>query len=135
MKFVTGFFPFLIVFYIMFSCIGFAQENTTDPFEIYTQDKNNKILIVPFESKMYASSIDKEIALANNIKYVEVKEVLKKSVSEQILLSLSQKTPAISLAHHQDSAIKMLNYIYNNIGFKYDLVKSKTPLKLNHKKN
>ena len=125
MKFITGFFPLLIVFYIMFSCIGFAQENTTDPFEIYTQDKNNKILIVPFESKMYASSIDKEIALANNIKYVEVKEAIKKSVSEQILLSLSQKTPAISLAHHQDSANKMLNYIYNSIGFKYDLVKSK----------
>ena len=40
---------------------------------------------------MYASSIDKEIALANNMQYIEVKEAIKKSVSEQILLSLSQK--------------------------------------------
>ncbi len=129
MKFNTSSFPFIIVFYVVFHCISFAQENNTDPFEIYTQDKNNKILIVPFESKMYASSIDKEIALANNIKYEEVKEALKKSVSEQILLSLSQKTPAVSLAHHQDSTNKMLNYIYNSIGFKYDLVKSRDTVK------
>ena len=52
---------------MLFPFKGIAQENTTDPFEIYTQDKDNKILIVPFESKMYASSIDKEIAVANNI--------------------------------------------------------------------
>ena len=59
----------------------------------------------------------------------EVKEALKKSVLEQILLSLSQKTPAVSLAHHQDSTNKMLNYIYNSIGFKYDLVKSRDTVK------
>ena len=74
----------------MFPFKGIAQENSTDPFEIYTQDKDNKILIVPFESKMYASSIDKEIAVANNMQYVEVKKQLK-SVSEQILLSLTKK--------------------------------------------
>ena len=113
-----------ILLFIVIPLLGFTQENSTDPFEIYTQDKNNKILIVPFESKMYASSIDKEIALANNMQYIEVKEAIKKSVSEQILLSLSQKTPAVSLAHHQDSANKMLNYIYNSIGFKYDLIKT-----------
>ena len=70
------------------------------------------------------------------MQYIEVKEAIKKSVSEQILLSLSQKTPAVSLAHHQDSANKMLNYIYNSIGFKYDLVKTKTRSKHSHlKKN
>ena len=118
-------FLFFLILYIIFPFKGVTQENSTDPFEIYTQDKDNKILIVPFESKMYASSIDKEIAIANNMQYIEVKEAIKKSVSEQILLSLSQKTPAVSLAHHQDSANKMLNYIYNSIGFKYDLVKTK----------
>ena len=103
--------PFLpVLLFIVIPLMGFMQENSTDPFEIYTQDKNNKILIVPFESKMYASSIDKEIALANNMQYIEVKEAIKKSVSEQILLSLSQKTPAVSLAHHQDSANNCLLY-------------------------
>ena len=129
MKFDSNIFLLPILLFIVVPLMGFTQENSTDPFEIYTQDKNNKILIVPFESKMYASSIDKEIALANNMQYIEVKEAIKKSVSEQILLSLSQKTPAVSLAHHQDSANKMLNYIYNSIGFKYDLIKTKDTVK------
>ena len=84
--------PFLpVLLFIVIPLMGFMQENSTDPFEIYTQDKNNKILIVPFESKMYASSIDKEIALANNMQYIEVKEAIKKSVSEQILLFFKSK--------------------------------------------
>ena len=70
---------------------------------------------------MYASSIDHAIAESNNMPYRDVKESLRKSTAEQLLLSLTQKTPAVSLAHHQDSANKMLNYIYNSIGFKYDL--------------
>ena len=92
MKFNTSSFPFIIVFYVVFHCISFAQENNTDPFEIYTQDKNNKILIVPFESKMYASSIDKEIALANNIKYEKVKEALKKCFRTNITFFKSENT-------------------------------------------
>ena len=64
-------FLFFLILYIIFPFKGVTQENSTDPFEIYTQDKDNKILIVPFESKMYASSIDKEIAIANNMQYIE----------------------------------------------------------------
>ena len=71
-------FLFFLISYIIFPYKGVTQENSTDPFEIYTQDKDNKILIVPFESKMYASSIDKEIAVANNMQYIEVKEAIKK---------------------------------------------------------
>ena len=118
---------YLLLPLFLLGCIKsvYVQESSTDPFELYTQDKNNKILIIPFEAKMYASSIDHAIAETNNIPYRDVKESLSKSTAEQLLLSLSQKTPAVSLAHHQDSANKMLNYIYNSIGFKYDLIKTK----------
>lgn len=118
---------YLLLPFFLLGCVipAFLQESTTDPFELYTQDKNNKILIIPFEEKMYASSIDHAIAESNNMPYRDVKESLRKSTAEQLLLSLTQKTPAVSLAHHQDSANKMLNYIYNSIGFKYDLIKTK----------
>ena len=66
---------YLLLPLFLLGCIksAFVQESTTDPFELYTQDKNNKILIIPFEAKMYASSIDHAIAEANNIIYVEDK--------------------------------------------------------------
>jgi hypothetical protein len=106
--------------------IGFNQTSSTyDQFEIYKQDKNNKILIVPFENKMYASSKDQEISVKNQIAYYQVKEELKKAIAEQILLSIGNKTPAVSLIHHRDTSADILNYVYNSIGFKYDLIKTK----------
>jgi len=116
-------------FIIVFKLISFGQEVAQyNDFEIYTQDKNNKILIIPFENKMYASSVDSEIAAFNKIPYKEVKEEIKIGISAQILLTISNKIPAISMAHHKDSIAEVLNYIYNSIGLKYDQVKSKDTL-------
>ena len=105
-----------------------------EQFEVYKQDKNNKILIIPFENKMYSSSIDNEIAEYNRLNYSSIKEEMKKGISEQILLSISNKTPAISLEHHKDSNSQILNYIYNSIGLKYEKVKSKDTVEVATKK-
>ena len=105
-----------------------------DQFEVYKQDKNNKILIIPFENKMYSSVIDNEISEYNRLNYSAVKEEMKRGVSEQILLSISNKTPAISLEHHKDSNSQILNYIYNSIGLKYEKVKSKDTAEVATKK-
>ena len=59
---------------------------------------------------------------------------MKKGISEQILLSISNKTPAISLEHHKDSNSQILNYIYNSIGLKYEKVKYKDTVELASKK-
>ena len=69
---------------------------------MHTQDKDNKILIIPFENKMYASAIDNELAEFNSLKYNEIKEEIKKGISSQILLTINNKTPAISMVHHKD---------------------------------
>tara|TARA_Y100000991_G_scaffold215461_1_gene205987 strand:+ start:200 stop:1114 length:915 start_codon:yes stop_codon:yes gene_type:complete len=105
-----------------------------EQFEVYKQDKNNKILIIPFENKMYSSSIDNEIAEYNRLNYSSIKEEMKKGISEQILLSISNKTPAISLEHHKESNSQILNYIYNSIGLKYEKVKSKDTVEVATKK-
>ena len=105
-----------------------------EQFEVYKQDKNNKILIIPFENKMYSSAIDNEIAEYNRLNYSSIKEEMKKGISEQILLSISNKTPAISLEHHKDSNSQILNYIYNSIGLKYEKVKSKDTVEVATKK-
>jgi hypothetical protein len=105
-----------------------------DQFEVYTQDKDNKILIIPFENKMYASAIDNELAEYNRLNYSAIKKKKKKGISEQILLSISNKTPAISLEHHKDSNSQILNYIYNSIGLKYEKVKYKDTVELASKK-
>ena len=117
---------YLLSIGVLFSFNGFCQSTTSyDQFEVYKQDKNNKILIIPFENKMYASSMDAEISRRNQLDYYEVKEELKKGIAEQILLSIGNKIPAVSMIHHRDTSHDILNYVYNSIGFKYDIIKSK----------
>jgi hypothetical protein len=100
----------------------FSQEEEVNPFEIYTQDKNHKVLIVPFESKMYISSLDAEIAKKTGMDYFEIREKLRFGISNQILLAINKKIPAVSMIHHDDSLISDLDYVYNSIGYKYTLV-------------
>jgi len=61
------------LFFIIYSASIFSQESEVNPFEIYTQDKNHKVLIVPFESKMYVSSLDAEIAKNTGMDYFEIR--------------------------------------------------------------
>ena len=115
---------------------GFNQTSTTyDQFEVYKQDKNNKILIIPFENKMYASSKDAAISSSNRIDYYQVKEELKKGIAEQILLSIGNKIPAVSMIHHRDTSADILNYVYNSIGFKYDIIKTKDTVSVQKSKS
>ena len=69
--------------------------------------------------------MDAEISRRNQLDYYEVKEELKKGIAEQILLSIGNKIPAVSMIHHRDTSHDILNYVYNSIGFKYDIIKSK----------
>ena len=110
------------IFLLSFFSSVFAQETEVNPFEIYTQDKNHKVLIVPFESKMYASSLDAEIAAKTGMNYFEIREKLRIGLSNQILLAIDKKIPAVSMIHHDDSLVSDLDYVYNSIGYKYTLV-------------
>ena len=125
---------FLILILIANKIVKGQGITSFDEFEVYTQDKDNKILIIPFENKMYASAIDNELAEFNSLKYNEIKEEIKKGISSQILLTINNKTPAISMVHHKDSTSEVLNYIYNSIGLKYDKVKTKDTVDIEVKK-
>ena len=100
---------FLILILIVNNIVKGQGIPSFDEFEVYTQDKDNKILIIPFENKMYASAIDNELAEFNSLMYNEIKEEIKKGISSQILLAIDNKTPAISMVHHKDSTSEVLN--------------------------
>ena len=60
---------------ILISFVYSGQEIPSyDEFEVYTQDKDNKILIIPFENKMYASAVDNETAAAIQRSLATLKE-------------------------------------------------------------
>ena len=100
-------------------------ENTkkveTDQEAYNGQPKNYRIMIVPFDYKMYMSSLDREIAAKTRLTYPQIRDNMRYGLANQLLLATRGKHPAISLIEN-DSSYDDLKYIYNSVGYKYKLV-------------
>ena len=89
--------------------------------------KNHKIMIIPFDYKMYMSSLDREIAAKTRLTYPQIRDNMRYGLANQLLLATRGKHPAVSLIE-SDSSYDDLKYIYNSIGYKYKLVPIKEEL-------
>ena len=82
--------------------------------------KKYKLMIVPFDYKMYISSLDRTIASKTRLTYAQIRENMRYGLANQFLLVTRGTYPAISLLE-SDSTYDDLKYIYNSIGYKYKL--------------
>jgi hypothetical protein len=90
--------------------------------EAYSEEpKKFKLMIVPFDYKMYMSSLDREIAAKTRLTFPQIRDNMRYGLAKQILLETKGSHPAISLIE-SDSSYDDLKYIYNSIGYKYKLV-------------
>ena len=119
----------ITVVYLLFF-LGFnAQENTfqkkgnvKSDQEIYAEGRAeySKVLIIPFEPKMYISSADKEIASRTKLTHQEIRENMRYGISNQIRHAVGKGMKSVSLLHIDTGAVgRDLGYIYNSIGYKY----------------
>jgi len=117
-----------IVCIFLFS--GFnAQENAfqkkgkvKSDQEVYAegQPEYSRVLIIPFEPKMYISSADKEIANRTNLTHQEIRENMRYGISNQMRHAVGKGMKSISLIHIDTADVgRDLGYIYNSIGYKY----------------
>lgn len=105
--------------FLVFGSTGFAQNaaSTTDGI------KTEKVLLIPFEEKMYLSSVDREIAQKTGMTFPEIRSNMRFALMEQLMLQLEPKTPALSLLHIDTGNVAQdLGYIYSSIGYKYQLL-------------
>lgn len=117
----------LFLFIICFlSLSGSAQHSTlrfTDsPIELNRQS----LLLVPFESKMYSSDINKELAEANQMNSSEIIQRFTAALDQSILYTFQERCNVSSFYQLEGQDITQdLNYIYDNLDLDYELV-SKT---------
>lgn len=119
----------ITVVYLLFF-LGFnAQENSfqkkgnvKSDQEIYAEGRAeySKVLIIPFEPKMYISSADKEIASRTKLTHQEIRENMRYGISNQMRHAVGKGMKSVSLLHIDTGAVgRDLGYIYNSIGYKY----------------
>lgn len=117
----NSFILFIALFYS--SVIVNAQETTTGETAINEPTTKNNVLVIPFESKMYISDVDRALATKNEMSFQEIKATFRAALDREIFISLKEYYNPLSFyAISPEESKKELAYIYNSIGYKYKVV-------------
>jgi len=101
----------------------YAQNNTMGAAVTAENSGKSKVLIIPFEPKLYISDIDNQLAKENEMNFRDIKAKFRAALDQNIFLSLKQYYSPLSFYMiPQEDAIKELSYIYNSIGYKYEVM-------------
>ncbi|MBN8701950.1 MAG: hypothetical protein J0M08_02735 [Bacteroidetes bacterium] len=118
----------------------FSQNTTINPSK--TQDdmmsieailRKEKLLIIPFDPKMYLSDVDKKIGTTNNMNFYQVRNAMRAGVDEEIYFALKKKFNVYSLLMDSLKNKKDVAYVHENIGYSYDLAPADNTTKKNTK--
>lgn len=117
-----------IVCLFLFSGLN-AQENAfqkkgnvKSDQEVYAegQPEYSRVLIIPFEPKMYISSADKDIANRTSLTHQEIRDNMRYGISDHMKHAVGKGMKSVSLMHIDTGDVGGdLGYIYNSIGYKY----------------
>jgi hypothetical protein len=128
MKYFLGFILLLINFAAVsqHSTLRFTDE----PINL----NNQSLLVVPFESMMYISDINRDLAIANDLTSKEIIDRFTAAIDQSILYTFQEKCNVSSFYLLDDNESKTdLKYIFENRTLEYELV-SKTQEKTKSQK-
>lgn len=119
----------------------FAQDQTMGKKEKITFeiDRNGnkikkKVLIIPFDNKMYMSEIDRDIAEQSQLDFYQIRNRFRKNLNELLFIALNDNFKAFSMLNDEKELQEELSYIYYSIGYKYDVLEKTAEEKEQEKK-
>lgn len=124
------YFGIIVLFAFTFN-FSFAQDLTIGEKDdkvrtlTDTTSKNTitgKVMLIPFDNKMYMSEIDREIAEEHQLNFNEVRSNFRKELNANLFHELNKSNKVISMLSEDTGLTKDLAYIYMSIGYKYELL-------------
>lgn len=112
----------VFLFMLLFVYNGHAQTTRSNSQELSSfKSSPVRVLIIPFESKMYMSKIDREIAEKTGLSFTQIRSNVRRGITDMVFLELkNKKVDAVSLLQLDDPKVgKDLSYIYHSIAYKY----------------
>jgi hypothetical protein len=114
-------------FIVLFSM---AQEGTrTTKNTPVAADAGRKIMIIPFEPKLYMSDIDMKINEQTKWKFEKIRENFRQQLNTQLKLNLQSIAPVVSFYSDSVKMAKDLSYIYRSTSLSYDLISNPNEVK------
>lgn len=100
-----------------------AQNSTTGKSEVSNVNGKASVLVIPFEAKMYLSDIDRDLGEANELNFQDIKAKFRAALDREIFIALKPYFNPLSFyAIEPQESRAELGYIYNSIGYKYEVV-------------
>ena len=101
-----------------------AQEGVRNNSE--KKEIEGKIMIIPFEPKLYMSEIDQKINQVTKWDFNQIRENFRHQLDAQLKLKLQSTFPVVSFYTDSAKMSKDLEYTYMSTGLSYDLVEKPT---------
>ncbi len=106
---------------------GNAQDDTRGKNEKESLTKTGvtkqKVLIIPFDPKMYMSDIDRSINRETKMTFPEIRSTFRSGIDNQLVSIFKTKYSVISLLRDSVKSRADLQFIYHSIGYKYTVAK------------
>lgn len=109
--------------------LGFKTQAQDQTIGVRTNTLTNKeivgkhkIMIVPFENRMYLSEIDHLINQDSKLSAKQIKATMRDGINEQLYKKLKVKMPVVDLMEDTVKTRKDLQYIYQYLGYQYQKV-------------
>jgi hypothetical protein len=100
-----------------------AQHSTLRFTDDAIDLSQKSVLVVPFESKMYLSDINKALAEKNQLTSRQIVERFTTAIDQSISYAFQEKCAVSSFYGIEDSTILQdLSYVYDNLKLEYELV-------------
>ncbi|MDG1477819.1 MAG: hypothetical protein P8Q14_11780 [Vicingaceae bacterium] len=121
---------FICLIALISTTATFAQNNTTGSLNEPAISSRSSVLIIPFEAKMYISDIDRDLAQNHQMNFQEIKAKFRAALDREIFIALKNYYNPLSFySIPPNESRKELGYIYNSIGYKYELVPEEVVVK------
>ena len=112
----------LFTFFIHGFC-SIGQHSTLRFSESPINLNRQSVLLIPFESKMFLTDINKALAENNNLNSQQIIDRFSTAIDQSITYAFQQNCDVSSFYQIDDSTAQtQLNYIYNNLKLDYELV-------------
>lgn len=115
---------YFIAFILLFKCLFVTAQNSTYNFTNEPINLNQQsVLLVPFESKMYSSDINKQLAEKNGLNSRQIIERFTQGIDQAFLYTFQERCNVTSFYQLDDAESESdLSYVHQNLNFEYELV-------------
>lgn len=131
----------VVVLVLMCTLIKATAQNTTinpsktgdEMMSIDAILRKEKVLLIPFDPKMYLSDVDKKIGTENNMNFYQVRNAMRTGLDEEIYFALKKKFNVYSLLMDSINNKKEISYTHESVTYSYDLQPADNQTKKNTK--